>query len=92
MVPKSKKKTNKSFRKRPAKVQKTLKKAKKVNQEQVGGQKRPKSCQLKEGFCIFLYLLRPRTFLDCFVLNTLSSKAKQLRNVLGHLICPLVCK
>ena len=41
---------------------------------------------------------RPCTYLNCFVLDTLSSEAKQLRNVLGHVlgqttrykICPLV--
>ena len=34
-----------------------------------------------------LYLVFcPRTILNCIVLNTLSSKAKQLKNVLGHVL------
>ena len=43
---------------------------------------------LKEGLCIKKVCLKtcPETFLNCFVLNTLSSKAKQLRNVVGHVI------
>ena len=46
----------------------------------------PASRRVKERFCILILRLRtcPRTFLNCFVLNTLSSKAKQLRNVLGR--------
>ena len=42
------------------------------------------SMHLKEGLCIKKVCLKtcPETFLNCFVLNTLSSKAKQLRNVL----------
>ena len=30
----------------------------------------------------------PKTFLNCFVLNTVSSKAKQFRNVLGRVLGP----
>ena len=43
---------------------------------------------LKEGFCMLKSgpRMHPKTFLNCFVLNTLSSKAKQLRNVLGCII------
>ena len=39
---------------------------------------------LKEGFCI--KFSGPKTFFNHFVLNKLSSKAKQLRNVLGCIL------
>ena len=41
---------------------------------------------LKKGFCTLKSgpKTRPKIFLNCFVLNTLSSKAKQLKNVLGR--------
>ena len=41
---------------------------------------------LKERFCIYVFCRGtcPRTFLNCFVLNTLSYKAKKYRNVLGR--------
>ena len=39
---------------------------------------------LKEGFCMLKSdpRTRPKTFINCFVLNTLSYKARQLRNAL----------
>ena len=43
---------------------------------------------IREGFSIQSLhpRTRPRTFLNCFVLNTISYKAKQLRNVLGCIL------
>ena len=44
--------------------------------------------KFKEGFCMLKSGPRmgPKTFLNFFVLNTLSSKAKQLKNVLGRIL------
>ena len=43
---------------------------------------------LKEGFCIQFFRPRthPRTFLQCFALDSRCSKAKHCRNVLGRVL------
>ena len=45
---------------------------------------------LKEGFCMQKSCSRtsPKTILNCFILNTVISKAKHLRNVLGRILEP----
>ena len=46
------------------------------------------SNKLKEEFCMLKFGPRthPKTFLNCFALNTFSFKAKQLRNILGRIL------
>ena len=45
-------------------------------------------CPLKEGFCLWFFhpRMRPKTFLQCFVLEQRESKAKLCRNVLGSVL------
>ena len=46
------------------------------------------SSKLKEGFCIYFFCprMRPKTFLQCFAIDSHCSKVKHCRNVLGRVL------